>query len=79
MPCPLGPVADALTWRPVQYSGEYNLLAFTVALIWFDHFLETKMLKDLQRLVTTSQTLYSVRRDVELSAQQEKVLTGKQL
>ncbi|CDW75055.1 wd domaincontaining protein [Stylonychia lemnae] len=36
----------------MRYSGEYNILIFTFGLIYFDHYLENKIRRDLQRLIT---------------------------
>eukprot|EP00347_Sterkiella_histriomuscorum_P012086 403369945 len=39
-------------FRGIQrYSGEYNILLFTVGIIYLDHFLEKKIRRDLEKLI----------------------------
>lgn len=41
----------------MRYSGQYNLLFLTLSLIYFDHYLDTKIRHDLSKLVQTRNTL----------------------
>ena len=34
-----------------RYSGEYNLLIFVVGLMWFDHYLENKIRRELNKVI----------------------------
>lgn len=56
----------------MRYSGEYNLLLMTLALVCFDHYMERRVMKDLQRVVNMSRTLASISSDIERKEQQHK-------
>ena len=59
----------------LQYSGEYNLLIVTLCLICFDHYMERRVMKDLQRVVHISRTLANISDDIERKEKQAKVLS----
>jgi hypothetical protein len=57
----------------MRYSGEYNLLLFTLGLIYFDHHLELRIRKDITRVVNMQRTLEKLRKDVELKDEKAKL------
>jgi hypothetical protein len=57
----------------MRYSGEYNLLIFTLSLIYFDHHLELRIRKDMSRVLNMQRTLDKLRKDVELKDEKEKL------
>jgi len=59
----------------MRYSGEYNLLLATLAFVCFDHYLERRVMKELQRVVTLSRTLTTISDDIDRKEQQIKLLT----
>ena len=34
-----------------RYSGEYNIMALVVGILYFDHYLENKIRRDLQKMI----------------------------
>ena len=44
----------------MRYSGEYSMMAFVLGLIWFDHHLELRIRKDMNRVILMHRTLYSL-------------------
>jgi len=46
-----------------QFSGEYSLLLFTVGLIFFDHFMEKRVRRDLHKLITIKKSLEKIKDD----------------
>lgn len=44
----------------------------TLALVCFDHYMERRVMKDLQRVVNMSRTLASISSDIERKEQQHK-------
>jgi len=50
----------------MRYSGEYNLLIFTLAIIYFDHYLENRIRRDMQRVLQMHRTFEKIGRDVAL-------------
>jgi hypothetical protein len=49
----------------MRYSGQYNLLIFAVAVIYFDHHLENRIRKDLGRVIQMQRTLQKIQADLE--------------
>ena len=48
------------------YQGQYNLMLFTCFLIYLDHGMERKILKDLERTVKHQRSLEKIERDIEI-------------
>ena len=44
----------------MRYSGQYNLLIFTFGIIYFDHYLESRIRRDLQRVLAMHRTLEKI-------------------
>lgn len=49
----------------IRYSGQYNLLIFTLGLIWYDQSLDKKIKKDVIKLAQTNNTLEKIKQDIE--------------
>jgi hypothetical protein len=45
----------------MRYSGEYNLLFFTITIVLFDNYLEGRIRKDLMRNLTMQRTFDRIR------------------
>jgi hypothetical protein len=58
----------------MRYSGQYNLLFFTLSLIYFDHYLDSKIRKDLSKLVQTRNTLEKIQADIDFKEKMAKGL-----
>jgi hypothetical protein len=48
----------------MRYSGEYNLLMFTLGIIYFDHYLENRIRRDMHRVLSIHRTFEKIGRDV---------------
>ena len=46
-----------------RYSGEYNILLICLGFIYFDHFLEKRIRRDLQRLLTIKRSVDKLKDD----------------
>lgn len=49
----------------MRYSGEYNILVATLGLVCFDHYMERRVMKELQRVVNLTRTLTAISNDIE--------------
>jgi hypothetical protein len=45
----------------LRYSGQYNLLFCTVGLIWYDHYLDKKIKREVVKLAHTTSTLEKIK------------------
>lgn len=47
----------------LRYSGEYNIILGTLLAIYIDHFLEKRIRRDLQRLLTIKRSVEKIKEE----------------
>ena len=52
----------------MRYSGQYNLLIVALGLIYYDHCLEQRIRRDLQRTLKMHRTLRTIKSDIEMKS-----------
>ena len=48
-----------------------------MSLVAFDHYMERRVMRDLQRVVNTARTLTSINNDLERKEQKQKLISSK--